>query len=54
MFHDGFNREAFGDLLAKHGFNDIQFVTAHTVNKPEKDYPIFLADATKGEASPAH
>lgn len=26
---------------------DIQFVTAHTVNKEMKSYPIFLVTATK-------
>jgi len=47
VYHNGFAREAFRSKLETHGFKDIQFVTAHTVNKEEKNYPIFLAVATK-------
>lgn len=47
VFHSGFDRDEFQRLLAKHGFEDIHFVTAHTVDKEEKRYPIFLAIATK-------
>jgi len=47
VFHAGFDRDEFQNLLAKYGFEDIRFVTAHTVNKEEKSYPIFLAIATK-------
>jgi putative AdoMet-dependent methyltransferase len=47
VYHTGFEREEFMALLEKHGFQDIRFVTAHTVNKEEKSYPIFLALATK-------
>ncbi|MDH5183069.1 MAG: class I SAM-dependent methyltransferase [Gammaproteobacteria bacterium] len=48
VFHSGFDREEFTAVLEKYGFKDINFVTAHTVNKEEKTYPIFLAVATKG------
>ena len=48
VFHLGFNRDEFQAILEKHGFKDIHFVTAHTVNKPEINFPIFLATATKG------
>lgn len=47
VYHAGFDRDAFKTLLATHGFQDIRFVTAHTVYKEEKRYPIFLALATK-------
>ena len=47
VYHAGFDRDAFRDLLDKHGFEDIRFVTAHTVRKEEKSYPIFLALATR-------
>jgi len=47
VYHAGFDRDAFKKLLATHGFQDIRFVTAHTVYKEEKRYPIFLALATK-------
>ena len=48
VYHAGFNRDAFKGILEKHGFKDINFVTAHTVNKEENSYPVFLAVATKG------
>ena len=47
VHHAGFDRDAFRDLLVKHGFQEIRFVTAHTVRKEEKSYPIFLALATR-------
>ncbi|MEN8147380.1 MAG: class I SAM-dependent methyltransferase, partial [Campylobacterota bacterium] len=36
VFHLGFNRDEFQTILEKHGFESIRFITAHTVNKPEK------------------
>ena len=47
VFHSGFEREAFSKLLEKYGFKDINLMTAHTVDKEGKSYPIFLALATK-------
>ena len=47
VYHAGFNRDAFMDKLEAHGFKDIRFVTAHTVNKEEGSYSIFLALASK-------
>jgi len=47
VYHNGFDRGVFMKLLEKHGFQDIRFVTAHTVHKEEKHYSIFLALATK-------
>lgn len=47
VFHLGFEREAFQALLQKHGFRDIRFVTAHTVIKPHREFPVFLVTATK-------
>ena len=47
VYHDGFDRENLKQTLEKNGFKDIQFVTAHTVNKEVKSYPIFLVTATK-------
>ena len=47
VYHDGFEREDLKTILEKNGFNDIRFVTAHTVNKDSKNYPIFLVTATK-------
>jgi len=47
VYHSGFEREKFAALLEKNGFKDINIVTAHTVDKEDKSYPIFLALATK-------
>lgn len=47
VFHDGFDRDNLKNLLEKNGFEDVQFVTAHTVNKESKSYPIFLVTAVK-------
>ena len=47
VFHSGFDRNELKELLAEKGFSDIQFVTAHTVNKETGDYPVFLVVASK-------
>ncbi|MDH5517256.1 MAG: methyltransferase domain-containing protein [Gammaproteobacteria bacterium] len=47
VFHSGFDRKAFQEILENNGFKDVSFVTALTVNKPDKSYPVFLALATK-------
>lgn len=47
VYHDGFEREVFQRKLESAGFEDVRFVTAHTVDKGEKKYPIFLVVATK-------
>jgi putative AdoMet-dependent methyltransferase len=46
VFHSGFDREVFQSLLEKHGFSNVRFVTAHTVNKEGRQYPVFLALAS--------
>ena len=47
VFHSGFERNHLRALLESHGFKDIHFITAHTVVKEDKEYPIFLVTATK-------
>lgn len=47
VFHFGFDRDALVDILARHGFTDIAFRTAHTVEKESGRYPVFLLTATK-------
>lgn len=47
VFHFGFERNELQSILAKHGFGGIHFLTAHTVHKEEKRFPIFLVTATK-------
>ncbi len=47
VYHAGFERNAFKACLERHGFEDVRFVTAHTVSGDEKDFPVFLALAVK-------
>jgi cyclopropane fatty-acyl-phospholipid synthase-like methyltransferase len=47
IYHNGFDRGEFTQLLEKHGFIGIHFVTAHTVHKEGKAFPIFLVLANK-------
>ena len=47
VFHSGFDRDAIGSVLEKHGFREIEFFTAHNINGDEKDYPVFLVIARK-------
>ncbi|NVN91277.1 MAG: class I SAM-dependent methyltransferase [Desulfuromonadales bacterium] len=46
VFHHGFNREQFTDLLSRAGFSDISISTVTDVIKSERSYPVFLATAT--------
>jgi 2-polyprenyl-3-methyl-5-hydroxy-6-metoxy-1,4-benzoquinol methylase len=48
VYHNGFDRGEFQSILESNGFMDVNFVTAHTVNKEGKTYPIFLVTAAKG------
>jgi len=48
VYHAGFDRSEFQSILENNGFKDVHFVTAHTVNKEGKTYPIFLVTAAKG------
>lgn len=47
VYHNGFERDDIKIILEKNGFKDVRFVTAHSVNKEEKSYPIFLVTAIK-------
>ena len=47
VYHSGFERGAFRAILEKHGFKNVHFETAHTVQGDTKPYPVFLALATK-------
>jgi len=46
VFHAGFERDKIESILEQNGFSDIEFVTAHTVIKEDKSYPVFLVTAT--------
>ena len=52
VFHHGFERGELQVILEKHGFENVRFLTAHTVNKEDKEFPVFLLIATKGDALP--
>ena len=47
VFHSGFDRTELQTLLEKGGFGEINFLTAHTINKEGKNFPVFLVTATK-------
>jgi len=47
VFHHGFDRSALETMLVGAGFKDIQFRTAHTVDKGDGRYPVFLVTAAK-------
>jgi len=47
IFHFGFERKALQSILEKNGFEEIRFLTAHTINKEDDTFPIFLVTATK-------
>jgi putative AdoMet-dependent methyltransferase len=47
VYHSGFDRQAMKSILEKNGFEDIEFVTAHTVNKEDRSYPVFMVTATR-------
>jgi 2-polyprenyl-3-methyl-5-hydroxy-6-metoxy-1,4-benzoquinol methylase len=47
VFHHGFERDELQAILEDHGFEDVRYLTAHTVNKEEKQFPIFMVIATK-------
>jgi len=47
IFHSGFDRGELQIILEKNGFSDIHFFTAHTVNKEEKSFHVFLVTAKK-------
>lgn len=50
VYHAGFDRDAFKAVLMRHGFVDVRFFDAHTVEKEGKAYPVFLAVAVRSAA----
>ena len=47
VYHFGFDREALKETAEKHGFTNVRFDTALTIEKAAGDYPIFLFSASK-------
>lgn len=42
VFHFGFDRKVLENIATEVGFNEINFYTANTINKPHANYTIFL------------
>lgn len=47
VFHSGFERSELESTVKRHGFENVQFYTPHTVAKNDRQYPIFLLVATR-------
>lgn len=47
VFHSGFERAELQSTLLKNGFENIHFYTAHTIQKENRQYPVFLVVARK-------
>ncbi len=47
VFHSGFDRADLQALFERCGFQDVRFVTAHTVEKETGSYPVFLVTASR-------
>jgi len=47
VFHYGFDRETLEVLAKKAGFKEIRFDLASTINKPHRDFTVFLMTAVK-------
>lgn len=45
VFHFGFDKNELGEIIKKCGFKDISFEHIHTINKPHRDFDIFLLTA---------
>ncbi|WP_306255114.1 methyltransferase domain-containing protein [Ornithinimicrobium cryptoxanthini] len=45
--HHGFDADALSRLLTDAGFGDVEVRPAHTLTKEGRDYPLFLATATR-------
>jgi predicted TPR repeat methyltransferase len=47
VYHFGFERDSLRTELESHGFEQVEFFTAHTIKGEAKDYPVFLVTAKK-------
>ncbi len=50
VYHFGFERDSLRTELESHGFEQVEFFTAHTIEGEEKEYPVFLVTAKKASA----
>lgn len=47
VFHFGFNKEELCKVVLDAGFSEVDFQTINTINKPHKDFDIFLLIARR-------
>ena len=47
VYHFGFERDELRKKLESHGFEQVEFFTAHIIEGDEKEYPVFLVTARK-------
>ena len=45
VFHFGFNKEELVSIVQKAGFTDVVFENINTINKPHRDFGVFLLTA---------
>ena len=48
VFHFGFAEKFLCDIVKKSGFKDIVFENINTIQKPQRDFGVFLLSAKKG------
>ena len=47
VFHFGFEKEALCKIVEHSNFKNIKFENINTINKPQRDYGVFLLSASK-------
>ncbi len=47
VFHFGFDKTALCDIVNACGFSDVKFENINTINKPHKDFGVFLLTARR-------
>lgn len=47
VFHHGFDRELLANIALEAGFKDIKFDLASTINKPHREFTVFLMTGVK-------
>jgi len=47
VFHFGFEKKELCKIVESCGFKDVKFENINTINKPHRDFGVFLLTATK-------
>ncbi len=47
VYHFGFNKDELCEIVKKCGFKDVSFDSIATINKPQRDFGVFLLSAKK-------